>query len=555
MALVTAAGVFFTGCHMSQNPGPDLQLRNGPQTTSPAISSATDQARVEAHAHYATGVIHAFGAENGPALDEFYAAALKDPENEALALEVSGDFLQLGQPDRALAVLERAARAPHASGEVEALLGAVRLQLNRLELAATASRAALKKNPQSLTAYQTLFQIEVIGKRGTNALALLDGAGRVPAATPEFLTGLGELCLGLGRQLPEQKAAAHLRALRFFHSASRLPGQGPEVQLRLAEGFAALEQGDQAVAGYLELLKKFPDLPLLHQTIQAKLPSLFLRTTNRLQTAELLQNMLGGNPTDARVVYFLGNLATEQTNFVQAADYFSRTVLLNPDFEPAYGELANAQLALNHLVDAQATLADARKKFPRSFVLEYLSGLVASRQKNYTNALGHFTAAEIIAQAASPQRLTEYFYFQLGSASERLGDLAQAEKYFLKCLELAPDFDDAQNYLGFMWAEHGQNLDRARELIGKALKTDPQNPAYLDSMAWVLFKLNQPGPALEFALQAQTNSEEADAEIYHHLGDIYAALGRMEQAREAWRKSFEVEPDERVRKKLEPDPK
>ena len=47
-----------------------------------------------------------------------------------------------------------------------------------------------------------------------------------------------------------------------------------------------------------------------------------------------------------------------------------------------------------------------------------------------------------------------------------------------------------------MWAEHGQNQEKARDLIEKALKAEPKNAAYLDSLAWVLFKLKQPQDAL-----------------------------------------------------------
>ena len=97
-----------------------------------------------------------------------------------------------------------------------------------------------------------------------------------------------------------------------------------------------------------------------------------------------------------------------------------------------------------------------------------------------------------IAKATDPKQLDEGFYFELGATCERKGDYAEAEKYFEKCLHLAPDFAEAMNYLGYMWAEHGMKLDQAREMIEKALKAEPKNAAYLDSMAWVLFKLNQP---------------------------------------------------------------
>jgi tetratricopeptide (TPR) repeat protein len=84
------------------------------------------------------------------------------------------------------------------------------------------------------------------------------------------------------------------------------------------------------------------------------------------------------------------------------------------------------------------------------------------------------------------------------------------------------------------------------------LKNDPNNAAYLDSMAWALLKLDQPKPALDYILKAIQFSEEEDATIYDHLGDIYARLGQPDKAREAWRKSVSLEPNEQVQKKLGP---
>jgi len=46
-------------------------------------------------------------------------------------------------------------------------------------------------------------------------------------------------------------------------------------------------------------------------------------------------------------------------------------------------------------------------------------------------------------------------------------------------------------------------------------------------------------------------TQEPDATLYEHLGDIYAALSQTEKAREAWTKSLAVEPNDSVRKKLE----
>ena len=71
-------------------------------------------------------------------------------------------------------------------------------------------------------------------------------------------------------------------------------------------------------------------------------------------------------------------------------------------------------------------------------------------------------------------------------------------------------------------------------------------------MAWVLFKLNRPQEALDYMLKAiELSKNEEDAEVYHHLGDIYAALGKTQEAREAWKKSVGLEKNEDLQKKLD----
>ena len=131
------------------------------------------------------------------------------------------------------------------------------------------------------------------------------------------------------------------------------------------------------------------------------------------------------------------------------------------------------------------------------------------------------------------------------------GRYVRAEKYFLDCLNLSPNFAEALNYLGYMWADHDTKLDQARDFIARAVKAEPKNAAYLDSMAWVLYKLHQPKPALEYALKAIQYSEEEDATLYDHLGDIYAALGQKDKARQSWSKSLSLEANDAVLKKIE----
>jgi hypothetical protein len=127
----------------------------------------------------------------------------------------------------------------------------------------------------------------------------------------------------------------------------------------------------------------------------------------------------------------------------------------------------------------------------------------------------------------------------------------EAEKYLLKSIELKPDFDEALNYLGYMWADLGTNLPKALEFIERAVKIEPDNPAYLDSLGWVLFKLGKPKEAVAPLEKAVQLSPEPDAAVLDHLGDALLAANCPEDAREAWRKSLAAEKNDAVQRKLD----
>jgi tetratricopeptide (TPR) repeat protein len=202
------------------------------------------------------------------------------------------------------------------------------------------------------------------------------------------------------------------------------------------------------------------------------------------------------------------------------------------------------------LEEAVEVLNRARTTFKVGFNVELYSGLAYGRLEDFIRAVKHLESAEIIARATETNRLTHGFYFQLGAAYERNKQIAEAENYMRKCIEMAPDYALALNYLGYMWAERGEHLEEARELIDKALKAEPENASFLDSMAWVLYKLNQPEEALPYMIKAIELSDDPDAVLFDHIGDIYATLNQPDKAREAWTQSLEIESNEVIARKL-----
>src|SRR5262245_9986529 len=98
------------------------------------------------------------------------------------------------------------------------------------------------------------------------------------------------------------------------------------------------------------------------------------------------------------------------------------------------------------------------------------------------------TAIGVLREAVQGKPDDLDLLFELGSVYERSGDKASAEKTFLGLLERRPEHAQTLNYLGYMWADSGVNLDRAAELLNKAVSQEPRNGAFVDSLGWVYFR-------------------------------------------------------------------
>lgn len=478
-------------------------------------------------------------------------SALTTPANEGFMLETAQKLMRDNKTPQAINLLSNSVKRVDASGSAYALLAWAYVQSGETNYAVPACQTALKKMPNSLPGYQTLVDVCLQLGRNEDGIKVLRQAIKQPKVDAVFLIGLAEMAAKYLQLQPKEIETIKPIALDALQRAGELKPKSPALLQRFGDVFSQFGERTKAAEVYLQLLDKYSDLPLYRDMLREKLANIYLMDNDKGQAAEQLEAMIRDNPARyPQAYYVLGTLAFEKKNYEKAADYFGKAVLISPDLEQGYYELAGAQISLDQPAEALITLEKARAKFSQNFLGEFYSALAAQKLKNYAQALKHYTAAEVIASATDPKRLNYLFYFQFGSCRERNREYEQAEKYFQKSLELKPDEPETLNYLGYMWADRSTNLDKARDMIERALKLDPKNPAYLDSMGWVLFKLNQPEQALPYLIEAAELSREPDPTVHDHIGDVYHALKQHEKAREAWQKSLQIEINEEVKKKL-----
>lgn len=138
----------------------------------------------------------------------------------------------------------------------------------------------------------------------------------------------------------------------------------------------------------------------------------------------------------------------------------------------------------------------------------------------------------------------------LAMIEERRGAWQHALDLVEPLIKKKPGSVEALNFWGFVAADHGHDLDKARKRLQAAAALEPGSGAVLDSLGWVSFRAGQMDKAALFLEQAG-RLEPGDAEILSHLGDLYAKRSEPERAVAAYRKALSRKPEERLRRRLE----
>ena len=136
-------------------------------------------------------------------------------------------------------------------------------------------------------------------------------------------------------------------------------------------------------------------------------------------------------------------------------------------------------------------------------------------------------------------------HFRLGVVYDRWGRKKAAIEEMKTVIRIDPQNARALNWLGYRYAESGENLDEAEHLIKEALKQDPDNGYIADSLGWVYFKKGLFTEALKY-LEKAARLMPDDPTILEHLGDVHRKLGDNEEALSYYRLSLSKENKDRA---------
>lgn len=236
-------------------------------------------------------------------------------------------------------------------------------------------------------------------------------------------------------------------------------------------------------------------------------------------------------PDDADVDAYLVQAHLTARRFDRAEALARESLAADPDQPRMVRLRAQALLKSGKAAAANQLLEAAAAKEPDN--REYVVGLadLYADQKRTDDAL------RLLEQARKTFGDDQALTLRVANVYEGGGRLPDAERELRKLMAEDPLNADAMNSLSYMLTENGQRLAEAIDLAQRALKLEPDNPAYLDTFGWALFKQGKTAEAA-VPLGKAAAVLTGNSVIQDHHGDVLAKSGKSVEAVAAWQRAL-----------------
>ncbi|MGQ9730978.1 MAG: hypothetical protein ACUVX8_06850, partial [Candidatus Zipacnadales bacterium] len=142
---------------------------------------------------------------------------------------------------------------------------------------------------------------------------------------------------------------------------------------------------------------------------------------------------------------------------------------------------------------------------------------------------------------------------QIGYCLLQLGDKKQGIQRLTKALAEAQEaytqgrltrarYANILNDVGYGLVDTGVQVDKAFELVAEAVRLEPLNAAYIDSLGWAYYRRQQYLEAAFYLERAARLGLGQEPEILWHLGAVHAQLGRYRRAESERRQALRLDP-------------
>ena len=451
-----------------------------------------------------------------------------EPENSAARGHAGQLYLRRYDTDRAYAHLSELPGDPP-EDQAFLTLGADLAGEDNTSGVTTVFKRLVRQYPDSAGLQLALARAAM--RSGDYELALLAAgkAGDFNADSPEPQFLMAQALMAQGNEI---EALALIEQLRTEPASIAV-----ELEyVRLLSAGGRVEQANQQLASLARIYGMQPDFVRIHALINLAAGDLNLAERN-------FEKLLSAGQNVYECMYYLGRISVLRGAYQEGIDYFARirggAYLLPAQIAQAraYQELGEWQAGLYRL-----------QAFTRDYPRHALT-IEPTRAQLLFDSGERQQSLDVMDELLNLQPDSVELLLVYGALLDLAGELDRSLVVMRRTVELAPMDANALNTLGYTLANRTRRHKEAYRLIRQSLELEPDSPAIIDSMGWVLYRLGRDEEARSYLELAYSLME--DPEVIAHLAELLRVTGEPDSARTLLERSLVEYPDHELLIKMQ----
>ena len=232
--------------------------------------------------------------------------------------------------------------------------------------------------------------------------------------------------------------------------------------------------------------------------------------------------------------YIIGSVYFNKQDYTSAKEYYNMALEREANSFVSLYQLSLCYIDLNDYQGLIEITDKAKAFYPEQPVFYLFNGIGYFNIKDYENTI---KALEKGRNLSANKDLTADFDTYIGDTYMLLKNNKKAFESYDRVLRAKPDNIYVLNNYAYYLSLDNHDFDKALQMSAKTIQAEPKNPTYLDTYAWILYKLDRYDEALKYMNKVFKYDKNPQGINYEHLGDIQYKLGDTKNAVKNWKKA------------------
>ena len=271
----------------------------------------------------------------------------------------------------------------------------------------------------------------------------------------------------------------------------------------------------------------------------SQLGILYYNTNQAVKAKPIFNKLISMDHFDATTMHFLSNIYIEQGILDSALIIANKIIDHHPSDPRGYLDAALTELNNENPIGAIEILEPVNRTFNNEFSIQYLLGSSYQQLEEYDKATVVLRQSLKIYPESRGARHT------LAIASDALNYWNESDSLYEGLIESDTNDVQALNNYSYSLVERNIQLNKALAMAKKAIELEPNNAAYLDTIGWIYYKMDNVEKALNF-IRKSVELDNNNAVVLEHLGDVLFSNNQIEEAMLFYLKALDIDKNNEI---------